>query len=81
MAKHYFKQGDTYFKSDSETNELVSVSTNWISKAAAISVDTTNGFDEMIEEWLTEPDGIEIITEEVFEAQRQTIKDYIIENL
>ena len=50
MAKHYFKQGDTYFKSDSETNELVSVSTNWISKAAAISVDTTNGFDEMIEE-------------------------------
>ena len=81
MANHYFKQMDTYYKLVDETNEVISVTTNFTNKCAALSVDNSGGYTQTRDIWLTEPDGIEIITEGVYEAQRAQVKDYIIENL
>ena len=81
MANHYFKQMDTYFKLVDETNEVISVTTNFTNKCAALSVDNSGGYTQTRDFWLTEPEGIEIITEGVYEAQRAQVKDYIIENL
>jgi len=46
-----------------------------------MSVDNTGGYESMKNLWLSQPEGIEIITEEVYEAKRAEVRDYIIENL
>ena len=81
MANHYFKQMDTYFKLVDETNEVICITTNWTNKCAALSVDNSGGYVQMRDSWLLEPQGIEIITEEIYEAKKAEVKDYIIENL
>ena len=81
MANNYFKENDSYFKLEDETREIICVTTNFTNKCVAISVDNTNGYDAMKDVYLSTPNGVEIISEEVFEAKRNEVKDYIIENL
>jgi len=81
MANHYFKEGDSYFKLVDETNEVICITTNWTNKCAAMSVDNGGGYESMRDIWLSQPEGIEIITEELYEAKRAEVRDYIIENL
>ena len=81
MANHYFKDGKSYYKLIDETNEVICITTNWTNKCAAMSVDYSGGYTVMRDAWLNQPDGIEIITEELYEAKRVEVRDYIIENL
>ena len=81
MANHYFKDGNSYYKLIDETNEVICITTNWTNKCAAMSVDYSGGYTVMRDAWLNQPDGIEIITEELYEAKRVEVRDYIIENL
>lgn len=81
MANHYFKEGDSYFKLIDETNEVICITTNWTNKCAAMSIDNSGGYESIRDIWLSQPEGIEIITEEVYEAKRAEVRDYIIENL
>jgi len=46
-----------------------------------MSVDNSGGYESIRDIWLSQPEGIEIITEELYEAKRAEVRDYIIENL
>ena len=81
MANHYFKDRDSYFKLVDETNEVICVTTNFTNKCAAISIDNTGRYEGMRDMYMEPAPGIELISEEVFEARRDEVRQYIIENL
>jgi len=79
MANHYFKDRDSYFKLVDETHEIVCVTTNFTNKCIAISFTEADGYEQMKAAY-TDTAG-EIISEELFEAKTDEVKDYITENL
>tara|TARA_B110000971_G_C19540007_1_gene289843 strand:+ start:228 stop:467 length:240 start_codon:yes stop_codon:yes gene_type:complete len=79
MANHYFKDRDSYFKFVDETHEVVCVTTNFTNKCIAISFTEADGYEQMKAAY-TDTAG-EIISEELFEAKTDEVKDYITENL
>ena len=79
MANHYFKENDSYFKFVDETHEVVCVTTNFTNKCIAISFDESGGYEKMRDAFIA--DGITTVSEELFEAKRDEVKDYINENL
>jgi hypothetical protein len=82
MANHYFKERDSYFKLVDETHEVICVTTNFTNKCIAISFDNDGGYENMRDTYIGgDVPGVELISEELFEAKRDEVKDYIIENL
>jgi len=82
MANHYFKDKHSYYKLVDETHEVFCVTTNFTNKCIAISVDNTGQYETMRDMYIVNtPTGIELISEELFEAKRDIVKDYIIEFL
>ena len=81
MANYYFKDIDSYFKFSDETYEIICVTTNFTNKCVAISSDTNGGYQAMKSSYIEEPTGIISISEELFEAKRDEVRQYIIENL
>ena len=79
MSNHYFKDRDSYFKLVDETHEIVCVTTNFTNKCIAISFTEADGYEQMKAAY-TDGAG-EIISEELFEAKTDEVKDYITENL
>tara|TARA_B110000977_G_scaffold154193_1_gene195971 strand:+ start:638 stop:883 length:246 start_codon:yes stop_codon:yes gene_type:complete len=81
MAYHYFKEQDSYYKLIDETHEVICITSNFTNKCAAMSIDNSGGYDIMKNLWLGEADGIELSDESEFNAVRNEVRDYIIENL
>ena len=79
MANHYFKDRDSYFKFVDETHEVVCVTTNFTNKCIAMSFIDDGGYDNLKTAY--NDGGADVISEELFEAKRDEVKDYIIENL
>ena len=81
MANHYFKDRDSYYKLIDETHEVICVTTNFTNKCVAMSVDNSGGYEDMRDMYIAPAEGIELISEELFEAKRDEVKQYITENL
>jgi hypothetical protein len=79
MANHYFRERDSYFKLIDETHEIICVTTNFTNKCIAMSFIDTGGYDNMKSAY--SDGGADVISEELFEAKRDEVKDYINENL
>ena len=80
MANYYFKDRDSYFKLVDETHEIICVTSNFTNKCIAISFIDDGGYDNLKTAY-NDDGGADVISEELFEAKRDEVKDYIIENL
>ena len=78
---NWTNDGDSYFKLVDETHEVICVTTNFTNKCVAMSIDNTGGYEGMRDMYMEPAPGIELISEELFEARKDEVKLYITENL